>query len=205
MSLRHLTLALVLGMGLVSTAEAQLGDSESFFRLGVFAGYRSSGSLGETLAGEALTSRDLDAAAAWGLVVVFEMSSRVEIELLLDRSRSSVSPPGIETWSTFLLAGLRFPFRRDRSRWFPFLGVGLGVHSVSPTADVASASWFAGQVEGGVEWAIGSRVALRGDLRTLVTRIPEGEAFCGSGECLDYPESGWMIQGEATAGLLFTF
>ena len=219
MTRRIVAAAALLGLLLAGAApgSAAVGDDTTWFRLGVFGGYRLAGDLGKPsdfeepattvpLAGPAPRAT-VESASAWGFRAAVPLGDRFEVQALFSRSRTSLSAGVGETWSTVWTGGLSYRFVAPGRSWVPFLGLSAGGHTFTPRDPaVTQETWFAASLDGGTEFPVGSRFALRVEVRGTATRIPSGGAFCSGADCaVSFREDSWSLIGEAVGGFVFAF
>ncbi len=197
---------IVVAAALSLAASVATAQSRAPVEIAPFIGYRFGGSVHDYYG----DSQSVHDSASEGLTLTLPIGPADGVELLYSHQHTDVrtgSPTGTRTYPLdvdyLMLGGLHaFPGRYDRLR--PFLTGSVGAaHTSTSQGTVTNATRFALGIGGGVKYDLGRTVSLRFDLRALLVFV-NGSAgiFCSGGCAATFNGSG-LVQGEASAGVVF--
>ena len=175
-----------------------------------FTGHRFGGSFEDSITSANFEVAD---AAAYGLVLDFDLEPDKQIEVLLSRQNTHLStndplftgnPLFDLTIDYYQIGGLYMLPVGDRVR--PFLTGTFGLTRMDPKpADLTTENRFSLSVGGGAKIFFTKNLGLRFDLRGIYTSLNANtEVFC-SGGCTIKLNSSGFVQTEASAALMMRF
>jgi len=206
-------LGLVTSLGAL-TATATESDEEAGpplqYSITPFAGYRFGGRL--TLAD---TNTRLDALnhMSYGVALDVATDTETQYEFLYSRQSTSLSAPSPTPSNTvieYLHVGGTLNIG-ESPRFQPYFIGTLGATRFSPDSPVGNDRiYFSGSVGGGLRVPLNSHLAVRLEARGFATFFSSNTAvFCRSGQaggvCLIHGSGSTFFQGDALAGLSYTF
>jgi len=175
-----------------------------------FIGHRFGGSFEDSITA---TNFEVSDAAAYGLVLDFDLEPDKQIEVYLSRQNTHLStgdplftpnPLFDLTVDYYHIGGLYMLPAGDRVR--PFLTGTFGVTRMAPEpADLTTEYRFSLSLGGGAKIFFTKNLGLRFDLRGIYTALNANtEVFC-SGGCTIKLNSSGFVQTEASAALMMRF
>jgi hypothetical protein len=160
------------------------------------------------------TSADFEVAdaAAFGLVIDFDLEPNKQIEVLLSRQNTYLSTTGTFTGNPLFdltidyyhIGGLYMMPESDRVR--PFLSGTFGLTRMAPKrADLTTENRLSLSLGGGAKIFLGKNLGLRFDVRAIYTALnADAEVFCSGGCAIKVYSSGF-VQTEVGAALMLRF
>ena len=196
------TLTLVAGLFLASWPARAEG-----IEISPMLGVRDGGHFREQGSNEKM---EFDSDVAGGILVAFDLdgSSFIEIsymhqETLLTSEFTSSTLPRYEVDIDDIQVGGHYVFGDKKVN--PFIRGSLGVTRLDPTfPDTDDEIQFSFALGGGLKTMFNKHVGMRFDARLLATTLTSSEIFCIDDSCLD-PKGTIIVQGEITAGMIFSF
>jgi len=160
------------------------------------------------------TSADFEVAdaAAYGLVLDFDLEPNKQIEVLLSRQNTHLSTTGTFTGNPLFdltidyyhIGGLYMMPESDRVR--PFLSGTFGLTRMVPKrTDLTTENRASLSLGGGAKIFLGKNLGLRFDVRAIYTALnADAEVFC-SGGCAIKVYSNGFVQTEVGAAMMLRF
>jgi len=217
--MRLRAVGVVAGLGwffAAAPANAQYGPGKWEFT--PFAGYETSGSypLHFQTIGVNVNDLRVDGATSFGTFIDYGLTRDAQVEFLWDRNQTSYSAqirPGEPFFKAYnsdidqYQFGLLFMFLGDDHRLRPYAAGSLGFTHEFNSGGNPTRTDFAYSLGGGVKYALGRHVALRGDARYLPTYANSSLAtycdpFFG---CFTAKVSNYQHRGNFVAGMVFKF
>ena len=170
-------------------------------------GFRDGGYFREDVTNERY---EFDGDLAGGLLVAFDLDGSSFLEVSFMRQETLLTPesslsllPVFEIDVDDLQVGGHYMFGERRVK--PFIRGTLGITRLDPTfPDTDDEYAFSFALGGGLKTSFNKHVGLRLDARLLATTLSSAKIFCIADACLD-PVGTIIVQGEVTAGLIFSF
>ena len=179
------------------------------FEIAPYTGHRYGGSFKDS---NTLADFEVADAAAYGLVLDFDLEPDKQIEILLSRQNTSLSTTGTFTGNPLFdltidyyhIGGLYMVPEGERVR--PFLSGTFGLTRMAPNrSDLSTENRLSISLGGGAKIFLGKNLGLRFDLRAIYTALnADAEVFC-SGGCAIKVYSNGFVQTEVGAALMLRF
>jgi hypothetical protein len=217
MRLRALWVVAGLGFFLAAAStNAQYGPGKWEFT--PFVGYETSGSypLNPQTVGVNVNDLRVDGATSFGTFMDYGLTSNAQVEFMWDRNLTSYSAqifPGEPFFKAYnsdidqYQFGLLFMFLGPDHRFRPYAAGSLGFTHEFNSGGNPTRTDFSYSLGGGVKYALGRHVALRGDARYMPTYANSSLAtycdpFFG---CYTAKVSNYQHRGNFVAGIVFKF
>jgi hypothetical protein len=207
-------LGLVTSLGALAATAAEPDDQAGTplkYSITPFAGYRFGGRL--TLADTNNTRLDALNHMSYGVVLDLAADTQTQYELFYSRQSTSLSAPSPAPSNTvieYLHIGGTVDIGESPHFQPYFIGT-LGATRFSPGSPVGNDRiYFSGSLGGGLRVPLNTHLALRLEARGFATFFSSNTAvFCRSdqagGVCLIHGSGSTFLQGDALAGLSYTF
>jgi hypothetical protein len=174
-----------------------------------YTGHRYGGSFMDA---NTLADFEVADAAAYGLVLDFDLEPNKQIEVLLSRQNTHLSTAGTFTGNPLFdlaidyyhIGGLYMMPEGERVR--PFLSGTFGLTRMAPNrADLTTENRLSLSLGGGAKIYFGKNLGLRFDVRAIYTALnADAEVFCSGGCAIKVYSSGF-VQTEIGAALMMRF
>ena len=217
--MRLRALCVVVGLGcFLATASANAQYGPGKFEITPFVGYETSGSfpLNPQTIGVNVNDLRVDGATSFGTFIDYGLSPNAQVEFMWDRNETSYSAqvlPGEAHFKAYnsdidqYQFGLLYMFLGPDHRLRPYAAGSLGFTHEFNSGGNPTRTDFAYSLGGGVKYALGRHVALRGDARYMPTYANSSlEVFCDPFfGCYTAKVSNYQHRGNFVAGIVFKF